>query len=114
MKTIVIALATLLSGLTATAEASTAVHDMRQQVVSYADLNLDSAADAETLLRRIKSAARKVCGTNASSPLGLVIMADLVRCADQATARAIEDVNVPMLTRQALRTDAQPTDFVRL
>jgi UrcA family protein len=36
--------------------------NVREQVVSYADLNLGSAAGRSTLDRRIRTAARSVCG----------------------------------------------------
>jgi UrcA family protein len=36
--------------------------EVRKQIVSYADLNLGSAAGRSTLDRRIRTAARGVCG----------------------------------------------------
>lgn len=107
MKKFALAFAMLLTGcLTATAHASTAVRDLRRQVVSYADLNLESEADAATLSRRIKSAARTVCGVRSAGPMPLATLRIVERCADQATARAVADVNAPLLTRQAMRLDA--------
>jgi UrcA family protein len=87
---------TLLTGcLAATAQASTPAktEKVRQQVVSFSDLNLETKAGAETLLRRIKFAARRVCGVGESGLMAIEFRADLHRCAKQATARAVADVD---------------------
>ena len=104
-KTFVLAATALLAGsLVGTAHATTTVRrgNMQQQVVSYADLNLDTEADAATLLDRIESAARKVCGLDRVTVLPLALQYELQVCANQATARAINDVNAPLLTRRQI------------
>ena len=94
MKTFAIALATLLTGcLAATAQATVPVKGVQQQVVRYGDLNLGSQADASILLGRIKSAARTVCGLHQGMPMPIEIQARLRACADDATARALADVD---------------------
>jgi UrcA family protein len=94
MKTFAIALATLLTGcLAATAQATVPVKGVQQQVVRYGDLNLASQADASILLGRIKSAARSVCGLHQGMPMPIEIQARLRACADDATARALADVD---------------------
>lgn len=99
MKTLAIAVATLMTGcLVGTAQA-TAVRDVRHQVVSYADLNLENAADAATLLARIQTAAREVCGVRRAPLIPIEIRVRLDSCAKDATARAIADVNAPLLTQ---------------
>lgn len=100
-KTLALAAVALVAGsLVSTAQATTIVRrGIQQQVVSYADLNLDVEADAATLLGRIESAARKVCGLNRVSILPLAMQYELQICANEATARAINDVNAPLLTR---------------
>src|SRR4030095_3278225 len=98
-KTFAIAVAALLAGSLAGMAQATAVRDVRQQVVSYADLNLDSETDAATLLSRIESAARKVCGVNLT-PVPIELQYHLRMCAEDATARAVADVNAPLLTRR--------------
>lgn len=90
MKTFVLALATALTAVTAHATAP--VQNVREQVVSYADLDLQNASDAETLLRRIKSAARNVCGLRDRGPVPLDIL-NRQQCARSATARAVADVS---------------------
>lgn len=83
------------------AHATTTIRrNVEQQVVSYADLNLQSEADAAILLDRIESAARKVCGLDRVSILPLAMQYELQVCANQATARAVNDVNAPLLTRR--------------
>ena len=99
MKTFAIALAALTAGcMVATAQA-TAVRNVRQQVVSYADLNLENAADAAILLDRIKTAAREVCGLRHARLIPMELRARLDACAEDATARAIADVNAPLLSQ---------------
>ncbi len=100
MKTIAIAGAALLSGLLAATAQATVSRDVQREVVSYADLNLQSEADAAILVGRIEVAARKVCGLRTSRPLPLDIVARLRVCAEDATARAIAGVNAPTVLRQ--------------
>jgi UrcA family protein len=96
MKTTALVTTLLIGCLAATAQATTtrtATTETRQTVVSYADLNLESEAGAQTLLRRIKFAARRVCGVNDIGVLAIEFRAQLHRCAEQATARAVADVD---------------------
>ena len=103
-KTFVLAATALLAvSLAGMAHATTTVRrGMQQQVVNYADLNLESEADAATLFKRIESAARKVCGLDRITVLPLAVQYELQVCANEATARAINDVNAPLLTRRQL------------
>ena len=94
MKTLALVFATLSIGaLAGTAHATAPVTDVRQQVVSYADLNLENTADAEILLGRIKSAARLVCGLRSSGPMPIDFRYRLDNCAKDAVARAVADVD---------------------
>jgi len=103
-KTFVLAATALLAGsLINTAHATTTVRRvMEQQVVSFADLNLDIEADAATLLGRIESAARKVCGLKRAALVPLEMHYQQQACANAATARAVNDVNAPLLTRRQI------------
>jgi len=100
-KTFVLAATAVLAvSLAGMAHATTTVRrNMQQQVVSYGDLNLETEADASTLLKRIESAARKVCGLDRVTVLPLAMQYELQVCANEATARAVNDVNAPLLTR---------------
>jgi UrcA family protein len=92
MKTFAIAVATVLTGcLAATAQATVRVESVQQQVVRYGDLNLASQADSQILLGRIKAAARNVCGVH-QGPMPIEIQARLQACAEDATSRALADV----------------------
>ena len=95
MKTTALVTTLLIGCLAATAQASTpaATENVRQAVVSYSDLNLETEAGANTLLRRIKFAARRVCGVNDAGLMAMEFRAQLHRCAEQATARAVADVD---------------------
>ena len=99
MKTLAIAFATLMTGCLAGTAQATVVRDVRHQVVSYADLNLQNAADAAILRGRIESAARVVCGVRGMGPMPIEIRTRLEVCAKDATARAIADVDAPLLTQ---------------
>jgi|SRR5687768_5287886 UrcA family protein len=95
MKTTALVATLLIGCLAATAQATTpaTTETVRQQVVSFADLNLETEAGANTLLRRIKFAARRVCGVNDIGVIAIEFRARLHRCAEQATARAVADVD---------------------
>ncbi|HEY7640535.1 MAG TPA: UrcA family protein [Steroidobacteraceae bacterium] len=98
-KMFVLVMTAMLAGsLSGMAHATAVRGNVQQQVVSFADLNLQSEADAAVLLERIESAARNVCGLHAG-PMPLEIKAHLQICAREATARAVADVKAPQLTR---------------
>jgi UrcA family protein len=99
MKTFAIACAALLTGCLAATAQATISRNVQREVVRYADLDLQSEADAAILVGRIKTAARRVCGLRQSSPLPLEIVARLQLCAKDATERAIADVNAPTVLR---------------
>lgn len=99
MKTIHTLCSTLLltsAALIASSGASAADRDTERRLVSYADLNLNSAAGIETLYGRIRAAARSVCGS-------LELMQPLVldanrECARDSLAAAVATVDLPALT----------------
>ena len=96
MKTLALVTTLLIGSLAATANATTktaADENVRQAVVSFADLDLETQAGAKTLLRRITFAARRVCGVYDVGLIAMEFRAQLHRCAEQATARAVADVD---------------------
>ena len=69
---------------------------LRQSVVHFADLDLNSSDDLTSLYRRIQNAAKQVCGwPGAVAPDWWRPSRD---CIDQATAKGIADINNPALT----------------
>lgn len=60
--------------------------ETRTRTVSYADLDLRSDAGVDTLNRRVKTAARIVCGT-AAAP-GYAEMRDMLQCRERAISSA--------------------------
>jgi UrcA family protein len=99
MKTVAIALATVLTASLAGTAQATAVREVQQRVVSYSDLNLTNATDAAILRGRIESAARSVCLRRAGlSPLEFYQHTRRT-CMDEAIARAVADVNAPLLAQ---------------
>ena len=105
MKTGTLIMTTLLVGcMAATAQATTvATKVVRQKVVSYADLDLKKEAGAQTLLRRIKFAARRVCETDEVGMISLEIVRRQQKCADDATARAVADVDSRTISLASVR-----------
>jgi UrcA family protein len=87
---------------------------VRQEIVRFADLDLTRPATAQELYRRIKHAARNVCDAISfgDSPIAMLDRS----CIDQATARAVADINSPLLTRYAGQTRPQilPVQQARL
>jgi UrcA family protein len=79
---------------------------VKTQAVSYADLDLSKPAGAQTLYKRIKAAARHVCGP--VDRYTYVTPSQTFRqCFDQAIADAVAQVDRPSLTalhREETRT----------
>ena len=63
--------------------------------VSYADLDLSRARDAQTLYMRLKQASATVCGSFAES--SLLMQVAWQRCYKQALHNAVLTVNAPQL-----------------
>ena len=63
--------------------------------VRYSDLNLSTEQGSLALYGRIVAAAREVCIVEGISDLTAVVAAK--RCREQAIARAVRDVDSPML-----------------
>ena len=78
----------------------------RTEVVSFADLELDTPAGRATLARRIRHAADQVCGT--ASDFDLVGQNRLFRCRADAVAAAEQ-----AMTRQATVRGTMVTVAVR-
>ena len=104
MKTRALVFTALLVGcLAGTAQATTtAARNAPSEVVSYADLDIANEADAAILLQRVQAAARRVC-IRSGALLSLDFHNPLQRCANDATARAMEDVNARSLTAATVR-----------
>jgi UrcA family protein len=66
---------------------------VRTETVKFADLNVNSQAGVEALFGRIHSAAKHVCSE--TDPLQRVAAS---ACIWRAEARAIEKLNLPLLT----------------
>jgi UrcA family protein len=68
--------------------------------VTYSDLNLGNRAGAETLLRRIRSAASVVCGVNENkkSFRDLRATREVRTCVRIAVEGAVRQVNAPLVT----------------
>ena len=76
--------------------------------VSFADLDLSRQGDAQILLDRIEKAAYRACGGNPRRHPGYGLMphhteAVFEECRQDAIARAIRDVDAPVLAQARLQ-----------
>jgi UrcA family protein len=71
--------------------------DVRRITVHFGDLNLEHPAGAAALYRRIRLAAKQVCGEPEQPGLA-IISVELRACAAQAVERAVVAVDRPALT----------------
>lgn len=69
--------------------------DGSRVTVKFGDLNLQSAAGAEELYRRIRGAANKVCWD--SRDIHVLTNISRRECVERAVAKAVSDVNKPSL-----------------
>ena len=78
--------------------------------VSYADLNVATAAGAKTLLHRIQHAADRFCGVQGVIPLDQQSTYDV--CVKDAVDTTVARLNVPALTAtNSGRPLSTPTDL---
>jgi len=91
--------AVLAAALTAPCMASPKVEIGRSRsiTVTFSDLNLESDAGARVLLRRIRNAASKICG-GAPPAFELWKLQPYRDCVNDATRRAVMDLNRPLIT----------------
>ena len=93
---------------TSVAMADTVV-TVKSEVVRYDDLRLISAVGAAVLYGRLRGAAERACGTLNGRPAELA--ARYRSCVDEAVAKAVAEVNEPVLTRyvESKRGDPAPS-----
>ncbi len=77
----------------------------RAKTVYYGDLDLSKVSDAQTMLRRIKSAAHEVCDEGYRTPLSMSGFSDA--CIAQAVTQTVASLDSPVLT--ALNNGTQTT-----
>ncbi len=72
---------------------------VNERVVPYGDLNLDSAAGADTMLRRINGASRFVCGDR-TGPRPMQENGSVHACVSQSTETAVQDLGHPNVSNR--------------
>jgi UrcA family protein len=90
-------LSLLATGGTSLAMATDPIVTVKTETVRYGDIRLISAVGAAVLYGRLQNAAERACG----GPLETVPLVQRTRfksCVDDAVAKAVSDVNNPMLT----------------
>jgi UrcA family protein len=92
----------------AAASNAPAAGDVEQTTVRFGDLNIDRAADAAVLYRRIRYAAERVCGDPQMPGLSIISPSWRI-CVAQAVDRAVLAVDRPALTAYH-RVHAAPSD----
>ncbi len=86
-------LAAFLGSLSAVAAAAN--NEAPQRIVRFGDLDLTNTEGAGALYGRIKDAAKEVCEPDDASNLRQRLFAH--RCTEIAIARAVDEVNAPLL-----------------
>ncbi|MEW5687548.1 MAG: UrcA family protein [Pseudomonadota bacterium] len=80
--------------------------EMLESVVRLGDLDLRRPEGAAVAVQRLRRASRAVCGGNASvAPIE--ISARRQTCMEGALARAVQDLDAPLVTRAYGRTAGQ-------
>ena len=90
-----LAVVTLLAGPFAHAAPDGA--DVVSVKVNVADLNLATRAGAKSMLERLRTATRDICGY-APSPANIQAMTDYHACFDQTLAGAVRAVGSPLVS----------------
>ena len=72
---------------------ASAADEVNSAVVNYGDLNMTTVEGLETLHRRLRHAARKVCGSQSITNVGLARAVRNRECAEQALDYAIAKVH---------------------
>jgi UrcA family protein len=70
---------------------------VKQEIVNFSDLNVSSSAGVAALYRRIHRVARGVCYVEEKRPQPALYFPAL-RCAREAEAQAVADINIASLT----------------
>ena len=108
------ALAAIACGIALTTPATASQRDGESltKIVSYADLNLKAAAGARTLYGRLRMAATQVC-----APFKGDTLKDKTKwreCFDPALARAVAEIDEPMLTAYHLNSAGKSEPATRV
>lgn len=78
--------------------------EVKQEAVKLADLDLQTAAGAETLVGRIRGAAGRVCTPAPTHLANFDDVSDYKTCRTQAVTRAVLDSGSPMVEQVLTRT----------
>jgi UrcA family protein len=97
--------AVLMGSLNAVSAAGEPGNEPAKRVVHFADLDLTGNAGVAVLYARIRYAALEVCEPVYDNRWHSIIARN--RCMTQAIARAVADVNAPMLTSYHLAKTGQ-------
>lgn len=78
--------------------------EVKREGVKIADLDLKTAAGAETLIGRIRGAAGRVCMPAPTHAANFRDASDYQKCRTQAVANAVKDSGSPMVEQVLKRT----------
>jgi UrcA family protein len=97
-KNLIVAVAAALIGSAALGANAGTVNDVPTVTVKYADLNLDTQVGAVTLYKRIRFAAKQVCGDADTRRIDLY--AQTKACMDRAIVSSVRAVGSPKLASE--------------
>jgi UrcA family protein len=109
-----VALATIACSIALTTPATAEQRDGESltKVVNYSDLNLNGAAGARTLYGRLRMAATQVCAPFRGDTLRE--KTNWHECFDPALARAVAEIDAPMLTAYHLSRSGKTEPSTRV
>jgi UrcA family protein len=90
---------------------ATGLDDAPARVVQFGDLDLSRKTGTAVLYARIRSAAEEVCASRVATYLDAIAVAK--SCRQQAIARAVADVNSPLLWSYHLERTKQSIAIVQ-
>jgi UrcA family protein len=106
MKIAITLAASFLSLCALAARADVPVEEFHSVTVQFADLDLDRKPGIEKLYFRIKSAAKRVCDTQANERL--VPRQSYDACVERAVSTAVARINRPLLTDYVAQRGGKP------
>jgi UrcA family protein len=109
----ILALAAAVALCGAGAAANTPVERAPANLISYADLDLSNAYDADLLLNRLQGAARHVCGLDlAPRPLAERLAAE--QCVNERVGSMVARIDAPVVTAQLAKRNISDTIVVAM
>lgn len=73
--------------------------EVKNESIKYGDLDLNHEAGAESMIGRLRGAAKRVCNPRPTNRANFKDWEDYENCIDHATKAAVADLNHPMVQK---------------